>query len=37
MSNIISKDKAYKRWIEELKKRIQATQYKLHLKDRVNY
>lgn len=32
MSNIISRDEAYKSWIEELKKRIQATQIKATLK-----
>ncbi len=32
MSSIISRDKAYKSWTEELKKRIQATQIKATLK-----
>lgn len=32
MSTIISKDKAYKTWLEELKKRIQTSQIKAAIK-----
>jgi len=32
MENIISKDKAYKSWLEDLKKRIQTSQIKAAIK-----